>query len=107
MLGVENWFKLEMYYKGVWTTTACKNEIANREDVLNTINVNLPKDIPLKYNSKNWTKKLISFGINVLTDQKLNTNSNWFLVISICVGSNKIDRDPVLLLPMFKKITIH
>ena len=48
MLGVESWFKLEMYYKGVWTTTASKNEIANLEAALNTINVDLPKDIPLK-----------------------------------------------------------
>lgn len=33
---------------GVLTTTASKNEISNLEDVLNTVNVGLPKDIPLK-----------------------------------------------------------
>jgi IS5 family transposase len=32
----------------VLTTSASKNEIVNLEDVLNTINVELPKDIPLK-----------------------------------------------------------
>ncbi len=30
------------------TTTASKNEIANLEEVLDTVNVELPKDIPLK-----------------------------------------------------------
>jgi len=33
---------------GVLTTTASRNEISNLEDVLDTINVELPKDIPLK-----------------------------------------------------------
>ena len=33
---------------GVLTTTASKNEISNLEDVLDTVTVELPKDIPLK-----------------------------------------------------------
>jgi IS5 family transposase len=33
---------------GVLTTTASKNEIANLEEVLETVNIDLPKDIPLK-----------------------------------------------------------
>ncbi|MDW5291041.1 IS5 family transposase [Formosa sp. PL04] len=33
---------------GVLTTTASKNEIANLEAVLETVNIDLPKDIPLK-----------------------------------------------------------
>ena len=33
---------------GVLTTTASKNEIANLEEVLDTVNIELPKDIPLK-----------------------------------------------------------
>ncbi|TXE18526.1 IS5 family transposase [Psychroserpens burtonensis] len=47
---------------GVLTTTASKNEIANLEDVLNTVNVDVPKDIPLKadkgYQSKKNTELL-------------------------------------------------
>ena len=33
---------------GVLTTTASRNEITNLEDVLNLVNGELPKDIPLK-----------------------------------------------------------
>lgn len=33
---------------GVLTTTASKNEISNLEEVLETVNIELPKDIPLK-----------------------------------------------------------
>jgi IS5 family transposase len=33
---------------GVLTTTASKNEIANLEEVLETVNIDLPRDIPLK-----------------------------------------------------------
>ncbi len=47
---------------GVLTTTASRNEIANLEDVLDTVTVELPKDIPLKadkgYQSKKNTKLL-------------------------------------------------
>ncbi len=47
---------------GVLTTTASKNEIANLEEVLETVTVNLPKDIPLKadkgYQSKKNTELL-------------------------------------------------
>lgn len=42
---------------GVLTTTASKNEIANLEDVLNTVNVTLPKDIPLKADKGYQSKK--------------------------------------------------
>ena len=42
---------------GVLTTTASKNEIANLEDVLDTVNVDLPKDIPLKADKGYQSKK--------------------------------------------------
>ena len=42
---------------GVLTTTASKNEIANLEEVLDTINVALPKDIPLKADKGYQSKK--------------------------------------------------
>ena len=47
---------------GALTSTASKNEIANLEEVLNTVNVKRPKDIPLKadkgYQSKKNTELL-------------------------------------------------
>ena len=42
---------------GVLTTTASKNEIANLEEVLETVNVTLPKDIPLKADKGYQSKK--------------------------------------------------
>ena len=42
---------------GVLTTTASKNEIANLEEVLETVNVVLPKDIPLKADKGYQSKK--------------------------------------------------
>lgn len=42
---------------GVLTTTASKNEIANLEEVLDTVNVTLPKDIPLKADKGYQSKK--------------------------------------------------
>ena len=42
---------------GVATTTASKNEIANLEEVLETVNVDLPKDIPLKADKGYQSKK--------------------------------------------------
>jgi len=42
---------------GVLTTTASRNEIANLEDVLDTINVDVPKDIPLKADKGYQSKK--------------------------------------------------
>jgi len=42
---------------GVLTTTASKNEIANLEDVLDTVTVELPKDIPLKADKGYQSKK--------------------------------------------------
>ena len=47
---------------GVLTTTASKNEISNLEEVLNTVNIALPENIPLKadkgYQSKKNTELL-------------------------------------------------
>jgi IS5 family transposase len=42
---------------GVLTTTASRNEIANLEEVLDTVNVALPKDIPLKADKGYQSKK--------------------------------------------------
>jgi len=42
---------------GVLTTTASKNEISNLEDVLDTVTVDLPKDIPLKADKGYQSKK--------------------------------------------------
>lgn len=42
---------------GVLTTTASRNEIANLEEVLETVNVDLPKDIPLKADKGYQSKK--------------------------------------------------
>ena len=42
---------------GVLTTTASKNEIANLEDVLDAVNLDLPKDIPLKADKGYQSKK--------------------------------------------------
>ena len=42
---------------GVLTTTASKNEISNLEEVLETVNVSLPKGIPLKADKGYQSKK--------------------------------------------------
>lgn len=42
---------------GVHTTTASKNEIANLDAVLDTVNIELPKDIPLKGDKGYQSKK--------------------------------------------------
>jgi len=42
---------------GVLTTTASKNEVSNLEDVLDTVNVKLPEDIPLKADKGYQSKK--------------------------------------------------
>ena len=42
---------------GVLTTTASKNEIANLEEVLETVNIDLPKDIPIKADKGYQSKK--------------------------------------------------
>jgi IS5 family transposase len=42
---------------GVLTTTASKNEIANLEELLETVNIDLPKDIPLKADKGYQSKK--------------------------------------------------
>jgi IS5 family transposase len=46
---------------GVLTSTASKNEIANLEEVLETINEVLPKDIPLKADKGYQSKKNVAF----------------------------------------------
>ncbi|PQB06123.1 hypothetical protein BST83_16040 [Polaribacter filamentus] len=45
---------------GVLTTTASKNEIANLEEVLETVNVALPKGIPLKADKGYQSKKNVA-----------------------------------------------
>jgi IS5 family transposase len=45
---------------GVLTTTASKNEIANLEEVLDTVNIELPKDIPLKADKGYQSKKNVA-----------------------------------------------
>lgn len=45
---------------GVLTTTASRNEIANLEEVLDTINIDLPKDIPLKADKGYQSKKNVT-----------------------------------------------
>jgi IS5 family transposase len=45
---------------GVLTTTASKNEISNLEEVLNTVTVELPKDIPLKADKGYQSKKNVT-----------------------------------------------
>ncbi|PQB08805.1 hypothetical protein BST83_01765 [Polaribacter filamentus] len=45
---------------GVLTTTASKNEIANLEEVLESVNVVLPKDIPLKADKGYQSKKNVA-----------------------------------------------
>jgi IS5 family transposase len=42
---------------GVLTTTTSKNEIANLEEVLETVNIDLPRDIPLKADKGYQSKK--------------------------------------------------
>jgi len=45
----------------VLTTTASKNEIANLEEVLETVNIDLPRDIPLKADKGYQTEKNAEF----------------------------------------------
>ncbi len=42
---------------GLLTITSSKNEIVNLEDVLKSVNVELPKDIPLKADKGYQSKK--------------------------------------------------
>jgi IS5 family transposase len=55
---------------GVLTTTASKNEIANLEEVLKTVNVALPKDIPLKADKGYQSKK----NVELLKQRKLKNH---------------------------------
>lgn len=55
---------------GVLTTTASKNEIANLEEVLKTVNVALPKDIPLKADKGYQSKK----NVDLLKQRKLKNH---------------------------------
>jgi len=55
---------------GVLTTTASKNEIANLEQVLDTLHLALPKDIPLKPDKGYQSKK----NVELLKQQKLKSH---------------------------------
>ena len=55
---------------GVLTTTASKNEIANLEQVLETVNIDLPKDIPLKADKGYQSKK----NVELLKKRKLKNH---------------------------------
>jgi len=55
---------------GVLTTTASKNEIANLEEVLETVNLALPKDIPLKADKGYQSKK----NVELLKQRKLKNH---------------------------------
>lgn len=55
---------------GVLTTTASKNEIANLEEVLKTVNVALPKNIPLKADKGYQSKK----NVELLKQRKLKNH---------------------------------
>ncbi|MDW5288895.1 transposase [Formosa sp. PL04] len=46
---------------GVLITTASKNEIANLENVLETVNINLSKDIPLKVDKGYQSRKMQTY----------------------------------------------
>jgi IS5 family transposase len=46
---------------GVFTSTASTNEIANLEEVLKTVNVSLPKGIPLKADKCYQSKKMRNY----------------------------------------------
>ena len=55
---------------GVLTTTASKNEIANLEEVLDTVNIALPEDIPLKADKGYQSKK----NVEILKERKLKNH---------------------------------
>ena len=55
---------------GVLTTTASKNEISNLEEVLETVNVELPKDIPLKADKGYQSKKNVA----ILKERRLKNH---------------------------------
>ena len=46
---------------GVFTSTASTNAIANLEEVLKTVNLSLPKDIPLKADKCYQSKKMWNY----------------------------------------------
>ena len=56
---------------GVLTTTASKNETANLEEVLDTVNIELPKDIPLKAYKAYQSKKK---NVEILKKRKLKNH---------------------------------
>jgi len=53
------------------TTTASKKEIANLEEVLDTVNIDLPEDIPLKEDKGYQPKK----NVEILKKQKLKNHT--------------------------------
>jgi IS5 family transposase len=55
---------------GVLTTTASKNEIANLEEVLDTVNIDFPKGIPLKADKGYQSKK----NVEILKKRKLKNH---------------------------------
>ncbi len=55
---------------GVHTTTASKNEISNVEEVLDTVNIELPEDIPLKGDKGYQSKKNAA----ILKERKLKNH---------------------------------
>lgn len=81
---------------GVLTTTASKNEIANLEEVLETVNVDLPKDIPLKadkgYQSKKNAELLKKRDLknHILKKAKKNKPlTNWELKFNKLIGKTR------------------
>jgi IS5 family transposase len=55
---------------GVLTTTASKNEIANLEEVLDTVNIDFPEGIPLKADKGYQSKK----NVEILKKRKLKNH---------------------------------
>jgi len=63
---------------GVHTTTASKNEISNVDDVLDTVNIDLPEDIPLKGDKGYQSKKNAA----ILKKRKLKNQGKLILFFS-------------------------
>jgi len=81
---------------GVHTTTASTNEIANLEEVLKTVNVSLPKDIPLKadkgYRSKKNAEVLKQLNIKNHILKKAYKNkplTNWEKKFNKIIGKTR------------------
>jgi len=81
---------------GVLTTTASKNEISNLEDVLNTINIDLPEDISFKGDKGYQSKK----NAEILKERKLKNHilkkavknkplTNWEIKFNKLIGKTR------------------